>query len=336
MSITVKDVAREAGVSRTTVSNVFNGRDKYSEETRQAVMDAAKRLGYKPNLAAKSLITNKSNLIGLILPSYVNKNTLTTSPFYNIVMDGIYSVLQNETYYDLIIYSLPNRNKLSQVNDWIDSRTVDGVLAIGEFDSKFLQDINAKSIPVVLIDNYQKNYSNFSYINSDDENGGYLGTRKLIERGYARVGLCAVSPLRTSPLMTRRAEGYRRAMKEADLEEFVFEGEGGDPFETGKQLAAQLIERQVEGVFCTEDMLAVGVLHYMLEKGVRVGQEFGLVGFDNLSIGWQVHPELTTIDQNIFNKGETATKTLLSILKEETMRCTRLILPVQLVERETA
>ena len=366
MSITVKDVAREAGVSRTTVSNVFNDKAKYSEETRDAVLVAAKRLGYTPNLAAKALITHKSNLIGLILPSYVDKNTLTTSPFYNIVLDGIYSVLQNARY-DLIIYSVPNRAKLSQVSDWIDSRNVDGILAIGEFDTKFLQEINAKAIPVVLIDNYQKNYSNFSYINSDDENGGYLATQALIERdralaswgsaaapgslqnghsrdgarngaqsGRGKIGMCTVSSLKTSPVMQRRFAGYRKALVDAGYEEWIFEGDGGNPFETGKQLGARLLEQQMDGVFCTEDMLAVGVLHFLLEKGVRVGSEFGLVGFDNLGVSYQVYPELTTIDQNIFEKGETATKTLLAVLREATMRCTRLILPVRLVRRGTA
>jgi DNA-binding LacI/PurR family transcriptional regulator len=336
MSITVVDVAREAGVSRTTVSNVFNDKAKYSEETRLAVLDAAKRLGYKPNLAAKSLITNRSNLIGLILPSYVDKNTLTTSPFYNIIMDGIYSVLQNEMYYDLIIYSVPVRAKLSQVNDWIDSRTVDGVLAIGELDHRFLLDISAKEIPVVLIDNYQKSYPNFSYINSDDESGGYQATRKLIERGFSKIALCAVSPLRTSPLMKKRLDGYRRAMQEAGMEAMVMEGDGGIPFETGKQMANQFIEQQIDAVFCLEDMLAIGVQYEMLKKGVRVGREFGLVGFDNLSISWQVYPELTTINQSIFDKGITATTTLLNILKGTAMRNTRLILPVELIPRGTA
>jgi DNA-binding LacI/PurR family transcriptional regulator len=336
MSITVVDVAREAGVSRTTVSNVFNGRQKYSEETRQAVLDAARRLGYRPNLAAKSLITNLSNLIGLILPSYVNQNTLTTSPFYNIVMDGIYSALQHEQYYDLIIYSVPDLARLYQVNDWIASRTIDGILAVGEFGSGFLQEINARSIPVVLIDNYQKTHPNFSYINSDDENGGYLAARRLIEGRYSRIALCAVSPLKTSPLMQKRCDGYRRAMQEAGLPENIFEGEGGPPFDTGKQFATRFIEQQVDAVFCLEDMLAVGVLHSLLEQGVRVGQEFGLVGFDNLSIGWQVVPELTTIDQNIFAKGEIATRTLLGLLKEKTVNSTRLVLPVELIRRKTA
>jgi len=90
MSITVIDVAKAAGVSRTTVSNVFNNRAKFSEETRNAVLTAAKNLGYKPNLAAKSLITNKSRLVGMILPSYVDINTLTNSPFYNIIIDSVY------------------------------------------------------------------------------------------------------------------------------------------------------------------------------------------------------------------------------------------------------
>jgi len=336
MSITVIDVAREAGVSRTTVSNVFNGRNKCSEETRQAVMEAARRLGYKPNLAAKSLITKQSNLIGLILPSYVDKNTLTTSPFYNIVIDGIYSVLQYEMYYDLIIHSVPNRSRMVQVSDWIDTRNVDGILAIGEYDPKFLQEINERAIPVVLIDNYQKNYANFSYVNSDDENGGYLATRCLIERGFSRVALCAVSPLRTSPLMQKRFEGYRRAMEEAHAQTIVIEGEGGNPFEEGKIAAQHLYDQKIDAAFCTEDMLAVWVLHGMLQKGVQVGPNFGLVGFDNLQIGRQIYPELTSIEQNISEKGEIATRTLLNILKSGSMRCTRLILPVQLVRRETA
>ena len=110
---------------------MFSGNAKYSDETRKAVLAAAKKLGYKPNLAARSLITNQSRLIGLILPSYVDNNTLTNSPFYNIIMDSVYSVLREEAYYDLIIFSVPHREKLLQVSDWIDARNADGILAIG-------------------------------------------------------------------------------------------------------------------------------------------------------------------------------------------------------------
>ena len=214
MSITVIDVAKEAGVSRTTVSNVFSGKAKYSDETREAVLAAAKKLGYKPNLAARSLITNQSRLIGLILPSYVDTNTLTNSPFYNIIMDSVYSVLRDEAYYDLIIFSVPHREKLFQVSEWIDARNVDGILALGEYDQNFLKDLNSKAIPVVLIDNYSRgNYANFSYINSDDETGGYLATQHLISKGYKKIALCAVEL--AGPLMQKRYEGYKRAMKEA-------------------------------------------------------------------------------------------------------------------------
>jgi DNA-binding LacI/PurR family transcriptional regulator len=334
MSVTVIDVAKEAGVSRTTVSNVYSGRGNYSDETRKAVLAASKKLGYKPNLAARSLITNQSRLIGLILPSYVDTNTLTNSPFYNIIMDSVYSVLRDEAYYDLIIFSVPHKERLLQVSDSIDARNVDGILAIGEYDRDFLKDLNSKSIPVVLIDNYSRgSYTNFSYVNSDDETGGYAATQHLISKGYKKIALCAVDL--AGPLMQKRYEGYKRAMKEAGCKEHIFDTKGM-PFEAGMQFADLLMAQGMDAAFCTEDTLAVGLLHRMLKKGVRVGREFGLVGFDNIHIGRQVHPELTTVDQTIFEKGETATKTLLKILKNTSSLGSRLILPVHLVSRETA
>ncbi len=336
MSVTVKDVAKEAGISRTTVSNVFGGKTKYSDETREAVLAAAKKLGYKPNLAARSLITNKSGLVGLILPSYLDTNTLTNSPFYNIIMDGVYSVLRDEAYYDLIIFSVPSKEKhkekLLQVSHWMDARNVDGILAIGEYDQVFLRDLSSKNIPVMLIDNYSsEGYANFSYINSDDETGGYLATLHLIKQGYKKIGLCSAAL--HSLLMQKRYAGYKRALAEVGYAEHVFAG-GIDAFEAGNQLGETLVREQIDAAFCTEDMLAVGLLHYLLKQRVRVGKEFGLVGFDNISIGRQVYPELTTIDQNIFAKGETAAKTLLSILNGA--QSARLLLPVALISRETA
>ncbi len=333
MSVTVIDVAREAGVSRTTVSNVFSGKDKCSDETRVAVLAAAKKLGYKPNLAARSLITNQSRLIGMILPSYVDTNTLTNSPFYNIIMDSVYSVLRDEAYYDLIIFSVPYREKLLQVSEWIDTRNVDGILALGEYDQNFLKDLNSKNIPIVLIDNYSReNYANFSYVTSDDEAGGYLATQHLISQGYKKIALCAVEL--SSRLIQKRYEGYKRAIKEAGLKEYVFD-KLGIPFDAGMQFVDILISQDFDAAFCTEDMAAVGILHGMLRKGIHVGEEFGLVGFDNIHIGQQVYPELTTIDQNIYEKGETAIKTLLKILKKQSSLGSRLILPVSLVTRET-
>jgi len=334
MSVTIIDVAKEAGVSRTTVSNVFSGKDKCTEQTRQAVLAAAKNLGYKPNLAARSLITNQSKLIGMILPSYVDTNTLTNSPFYNIMMDSVYSVLRTEAYYDLIIFPVQYKEKLMQVSEWIDSRNVDGILALGEFDSGFLRDLKSKGFPVVLIDNYsQGNYENFSYVNSDDETGGYLATRYLIQKGYQNIALCAVDL--HGFLMQKRYQGYKRAINEAKLKEYLFD-KSENPFEAGLSYAEMVLAQGIDAAFCTEDMVAVGVLHGLLKKGVKVGKEFGVVGFDNILIGHQVFPELTTIDQNIFEKGETATKTLLKILNKTSSLGSRLILPVSLIERESA
>jgi len=137
------------------------------------------------------------------------------------------------------------------------------------------------------------------------------------------------------PLMQKRYEGYQRAMREAGLKTYAF-NKSGSPFEAGLQFADMLAAQGFEAAFCTEDMAAAGALKGMLKKGVQVGQEFGLVGFDNIHLGRQVYPELTTIDQNIFEKGEKAAKTLLEILNKKTPLGSRLILPVRLVTRETA
>jgi LacI family transcriptional regulator len=334
VSVTVIDVAKAAGVSRTTVSNVFSEKGKYSAQTRQAVLAAAKDLGYKPNLAARALITNRSRLIGLILPSYVDPNTLANSPFYNIIMDSVYAVLRHAAYYDLIIFSVPYVETLAQVSGWIDARNVDGILAIGEYDAGFLAELDAKAIPVVLIDNYTVgSYAHFSYINSDDELGGYLATRQLIDKGHRKIAVCAVDL--PGPLMQRRYAGYLRAMQESGREASAF-NKTGSPFEAGLQFADLLIEQGFDAAFCTEDMSAVGVLQGMLKRGVSVGQAFGLVGFDNIHIGRQVYPELTTIDQRIFEKGETAAKMLLEILNQNCALGSRLNLPVSLVTRGTA
>jgi LacI family transcriptional regulator len=313
---------------------VFGGKDKCSAETRTAVLAAAKKLGYKPNLAARSLITHRSRLIGMILPSYVDTNTLSNSPFYNISIDSIYSVLRDEAYYDLIFFSLPHQEKLVQVSDWIDTRNVDGILAVGEYAPRFLKELDAKEIPVVLIDNYSREtYANFSFVNSDDETGGYLAARHLISKGYKKIALCGVAMY--GPLMQRRYQGYERAMDEAGLEHWCFDAEG-NPFEAGLGFAELLAARGFDAAFCTEDMAAVGVLHGMLSRGVRVGANFGLVGFDNINIGRQIFPELSTVDQNIYEKGVAAAQMLLQILDRKSERGMRLNLPVNLVARASA
>jgi LacI family transcriptional regulator len=187
---------------------------------------------------------------------------------------------------------------------------------------------------VVLIDNYSRgNYANFSYVNSDDEAGGYLGVQYLINKGYKKIALCGVEL--SGPLMQKRYQGYKSALKEAGLKEYIFD-KVETPFEAGLQFADSLATQKFDSAFCTEDMVAVGILHGMQKKGVRVGKDFGLVGFDNIYIGRQVFPELTTIDQTIFEKGQTAAKTLLKIINKKTSLGSRLILPVNLVARETA
>jgi DNA-binding LacI/PurR family transcriptional regulator len=134
--------------------------------------------------------------------------------------------------------------------------------------------------------------------------------------------------------MKMRCAGYHRAMAEAGYTECVLPG-GDAAFEAGMEMAKALYDQKMDAAFCTEDMLALGVMHTLLSYGVQVGKSFGMVGFDNIGFSRQVYPELTTIDQNILAKGEVAARTLLNILKGETPAA-RQVLPVTMVLRETA
>jgi LacI family transcriptional regulator len=186
----------------------------------------------------------------------------------------------------------------------------------------------------VFIDNYQTGFTNFSHVNSDDTSGGYLATKKLLTAGYTRIALCTASL--KSPVYYKRYEGYRQALQEVGYEESVFEKADAISFEAGQALGERVYQQDIDAVFCTEDLVAIGIMNTLLRKGVRVGQGFGIVGFDNLMAGMYVYPGLTTIDQTILEKGQIAARTLLDILKKDALRCTKLILPIHLVERESA
>ena len=279
-------------------------------------------------------MTNQSHLIGLLLPSYVDKNTLTHSPFYNIILDGIFSAVREEAYYDLVVFCIPPKGTLTEVSEWISTRNVDGIIAIGEYDSSFLKKMDAQNLPMVLIDNYQTGFMNFSYVNSDDVAGGYLATKKLLDAGYTRIAIC--TPSLKSPVYYKRYEGYRQALCEAGYSEKVFEKADAISFEVGRILGDQIIEQEIDAAFCTEDLVAVGLMNTLLRNGVQVGKTFGIVGFDNLMTGMYVYPGLTTIDQAILEKGQVAARTLLDILKKNPLRCTKLTLPARLVDRESA
>lgn len=332
MRVTIKDIARIAEVSRTTVSNVLNGVYKCTPETKAKILKISKELDYKPNIAAKTLVKNTSNLIGLVLPSYVDKRLLTGSPFYNLIIDGVNATLREKANYDLIINCITTDQNPNEVKDWARMRNLDGLIVVGEFDEKNLEELDKEKLPMVLIDNYFFQLKNSSFINTEDEKGGYIATKHLVEKGYKKIAICS-SSIEESSVNKRRYKGYQKCILENKLEECIFEV-GGMYFEDGLKIADDIIKKDIDALFVTGDILALGILKKLIGLKKSVPKEIGIIGFDDLEMSKNFIPSLTTIDQNIFEKGETAVEVLLKMI-EHKIENESILMPVNLIKRET-
>lgn len=332
MRPTVIDIAAAAGVSRTTVSNVMNRRDKYTPEVRDRVLAAARELGYTRNMAAKTLVDHRSNLIGLVLPSYMNSQLLTKSPFYNLIIDGIDDALRATGRYDLLIHCAAVGENTDAIREWAMLRSLDGLILVGEFPDAALRDLDERALPMVLIDAYECALDSPIRVNTDDEYGGFLAGRYLVSRGAKKAAVCSTD-IGNSLVNQRRLAGLKRALDEAGLECRNFEA-ANNLFEGGLDIARKIAEYAPDSVFAMNDVLAAGLMKGLVKEGIRIPEDLRMVGFDNLEICSQITPELTTIDQDIFGKATLAIKLLLEAIGGGNPP-RRVVLPVKLVERNT-
>jgi LacI family transcriptional regulator len=329
---TILDIARLAGVSRTTVSNVMNGSSKCLPETVEKVRRIADELGYQPNQAARSLVNQRSNMIGLILPSYIDKRILTKSPFFNLIIDAVNAALREVSSFDLLINCVNRNNDPHKVVEWALQRNLAGLIFVGDFNDSSLDRLGTAQIPMVFIDNYDFQPRLGIFINNDDVRGGYLATRHLIERGYRRIACCSSNTVE-SPVNQRRHAGYRQALQEAGLPEMLVETQNIF-FEDGVEQAGRLREQKADGAFAVSDTLALGIIKGLVGLGMAVPGDIGVVGFDNIESSAQFIPALSTIDQNIYQKGHLAVDLLLEAIAKG-IEPRHVSLPVNLVIRQS-
>lgn len=332
MRPTVVDIARIAGVSRTTVSNVMNGRDKCTTAVRDRVLGAARELGYSRNMAAKTLVDHRSDLIGLVLPSYINSQLLTKSPFYNLVIDAVDSALRETSQYDLIIHCTPHSSDKGSIREWTMHRSLDGLILVGDFPDTELADLDRQGVPMVLIDSYECALNSPIRVNTDDEYGGYLAGRHLISQGCETFAVCTTDIVH-SAVNQQRLAGFSRALGEAGYAYRHFEAQN-NLFDGGMDLADRVMRSNPGGIFAVNDVLAAGLVKGLVARGCLIPTETRVIGFDNLDICTWITPSLSTIDQDIFNKATVAIRLLLEAVGGG-IPARRIVLPVCLVERDS-
>ncbi|MGO4889197.1 LacI family DNA-binding transcriptional regulator [Anaerobacillus sp. MEB173] len=327
--VTVKEIAKLAGVSTATVSRVLNNSGGYSEETKQRIVELLDKHNYQMNVVAKSLRTSHSKTIGIIVPDITNEYFAT-----------IALAIENYFYpngYSIYIYNTSeDPKKESLIIRDLESRGVDGLIYISGTMTVPKQ-VLKKNLPIVCINQREYMTDEFTVVESDNFQGGFIATEELIKQGCRRIVL--LRDKRDIVPMNERLQGYREALIKYDI---PFDSELVQHITFDAEHAAKcvrsLIQRKIsfDGIFACNDLVAMGALYGLRENKIQVGNEVKVVGFDNISIGHYSYPTLTTINQQKEELGEKASEILLQFIeKKEKPSQSKIVLPVTLVKRET-
>ena len=329
--VTLKDIAQEAGVSITTVSNVVHNRkSRVSPERVAKIWEIIEREQYVPSMTARTLANAESSIIGVI--SHItpqNTGSTMSDPFLGTFVEGLESRTREEGYF-LMIRAVEDAKALNFLSR---SWRLSGLILMGMFQDEFFTCIQKLGIPYVLIDSYIDEPGVYN-IGLEDEKGGYLATKHLLEKGH-RVIAFASPTVRPGGVVEKRLDGYKRALCEYGIAfdpSLVFTQEIS--VEEGRKLG-ELLSRKtdVTGIFASADILAAGIMAGLQEQGVAVPRDKSIVGFDDNYLCRLTNPNLTTIHQDAEQRGILATDMLLSQMRGEPVRERRVILPVSLVER---
>lgn len=331
--VSIRDVAKEAGVSIATVSYVLNQKSTQtiSGETTDKVREAAARLGYVPNLNARSLTSRRTNLIGVVIPqTEPGREFMFDNPFYGALLSSLEYTARKNGYHLLLTGPRSGQSYIGIARN----RGVDGIVIVGSYPTDSLNELHQLSIPVVLVDTYVKDEA-FHTIGIDDRRGGQMATEYLLSQGHRKITFLS-GDIQEHGVMRQRYLGYRDALAAAGLamnEHWVLRGEVS--FRYGVDAAKHLMkQKDITAVFAAADILGVGLVKGLHQEGYKVPQDLSIIGFDNLDLAQMCDPSLTTISQDITAKGEAAVRAILDAsdgMREKQER----IFPVELVVRES-
>src|SRR5215471_15807480 len=301
----ISDVARASGVSIFTVSAVINNKSHVGKKLRQRVEDAIRKLNYRPNLIARSLIKQKTQTIGMVVPDIAN-------PFFPMVVRGAEDAAQRQGYNLLLCNSDDNLEKEDRAVELLLSKRVDGIVltkAAGDFQPALRQIINDVNIPFVLLMRTYPQLTKDAVI-SDDYQGAYEAVRHLARSGRRRIALVS-GPLRVSNAK-ERFRGFRDALDKSGLEfdpDLVVEGDYR--IESGFRAGHALLSRRPDGIYVANHLMTVGFLKAVDEMGLKCPDDFGLVSFDDYPWLSVFRPRLTTVELPKHQLGSEATELLI-------------------------
>jgi LacI family transcriptional regulator/LacI family purine nucleotide synthesis repressor len=337
MAVTILDVAREAGVSKSTVSLVINNSDRVKLETQYKVREAIKKLGYTPNIAARELTTNRTHTLGLIfLTSNINQKPYAfTSICETLLYDtsnGIYAGLADSQYSLLVERFSVTENSMPEL---IKNRRLDGVFLIGGlFTNHFIETLQKMKIPFVIIG---RQYEGFDSISVDTEEVGYMGAKYLLEQGHKKIAFIN-GPI-TSSNSLKKVDGIQRALRDLDADPKSVEIIYSDSYSglSGYNALQALWEQGLrpDAVFGGSDGLTSGASRFLYERALRIPDDISVLGYEDSILAEYATPALTVIDAHKEDLGKEASFVLINRIKKPRAKAVSLTIKPSLIIRDS-
>jgi len=329
--VTIKDIAREVGVSPSTVSRALSDSTLISEKTRQSVKEVAQRLGYERNELARGLVMGSSGAVGLVVPDITN-------PFFADIARGVGEIAHHFGCGVILCNTTEKADRELSYIRLLRRKRVDGlILTSVTVEDPYLQELAQSKTPFILVSRLSRSVD-APYVTVDDRAGARLAVEHLIELGHELIGFIG-GPPDVQPSRDRMA-AYREALREhglAEKEEWVCYADFTQA--AGRKAARQMLSlpERPSAIFAANDVTALGVLEVAEELGHRIPEDLSLVGYDDITYASLPRIQLTTVAQPAFEMGQIAGEWLLSSIeghKSYPLRC--VLNPHLVVRRSTA
>ncbi len=332
---TIKDVARYAGVSDTTVSKVLNNKGSISDDTKKRIMEAVEKLDYIPNSAARALVRKKTDIIGVVLEKLVD-------PFYYDLLQGIEEGIADEKYKLMYCNSGGSGLKRQEYLNYLRQGFVDGVIIYGSYfsDEAIIRELAMAKFPILVIENEYKDLD-IDNLLVDNIDGAMQAVNYLINSGYTKIAHIVGNP--NIKISIDRMIGYSNAMRAASLtieEGYVVYSKM--TYKSGYECMMELLSLEAPNrptaVFCVDDAVACGAIDAVFDKGLKIPEDIAIVGFDDQKIlppDRRYNIPLTTVRQPLFDIGKDSIKTLIKTIAEPNKEKIRKVYQTELIVRDT-
>jgi LacI family transcriptional regulator len=329
VTVTIYDVAREAGVSMATVSRVVNNNPNVKPQTRKKVFEAIERLGYRPNAVARGLASKKTTTVGVVIPDISNT-------MYSEVVRGIEDIANMYHYNMILCNSDKKKDKEIRVINTLLEKQVDGLLFMGGVVTDEHIEAFRNSVPIVLCATTDENRTMPS-VDIDHEVAAYDAVKLLIEHGHKNIGMISGN-LQDPSNGFARYQGYKRALEEAGIpfrESHV--RVGNYRYEAGLDTMDYFLKLsdRPTAIFAATDEMAIGAIHAIQDSGYLVPEDFSVISVDNVRMASMVRPQLSTIAQPMYDIGAVSMRLLTKLMKKEPVSNPVVVLPHETIIRKS-